>query len=130
MIPNRRLHLIVGRRRSRGLAFVVVVDPTQTVVPDGGLPAADLIALAEKDAKRLFTGFGQRAPQGHSSLEFVAVGKPAAEIVKTAKEWPADVIVITDVTVSSERSWVACQRGSCVTPRAPSLSFARQRDEL
>jgi len=34
------------------------------------------------------------APQGNPSLEFVAVGKPAAEIVKTAKEWPADVIVI------------------------------------
>jgi universal stress protein A len=35
------------------LALIYVVDPTQTVAPDSGLPAADLIALAEKDAKRL-----------------------------------------------------------------------------
>lgn len=76
------------------LALVSVVDPAQTVVPDGGVPAAELIALAEKDAKRLLAGFRQRAPQGHPSLEFVAVGKPASAIVKTAKEWPADVIVI------------------------------------
>ena len=76
------------------LARVYVVDPTQTVAPDSGVPAADLIALAEKDAKRLLAGFRQRAPQGNPSLEFVDVGKPASEIVKTAKEWPADVIVI------------------------------------
>ena len=76
------------------LARVYVVDPTQTVAPDSGVPAADLIALAEKDAKRLLAGFRQRAPQGNPSLEFVSVGKPASEIVKTAKEWPADVIVI------------------------------------
>ena len=75
-------------------AHVYVVDPTQTVAPDSGVPAADLIALAEKDAKRLLAGFRQRAPQGNPSLEFVVVGRPAAEIVKAAKEWPADVIVI------------------------------------
>jgi universal stress protein A len=81
------------------LALVSVVDPTQTVAPDGGVPAAELIALAEKDAKRLLAGFRQRAPQGNPSLEFVAVGKPAAEIVKTAKEWPADVIVMTSTFI-------------------------------
>jgi nucleotide-binding universal stress UspA family protein len=75
-------------------AFVYVVDPTQTVAPDSGVPAADLIVLAEKDAQRLLAGFRQRAPQGNPPLEFVAVGRPPAEIVKTAKEWPADVIVI------------------------------------
>jgi nucleotide-binding universal stress UspA family protein len=76
------------------LALVSVVDPAQTIAPDCGVPAADLIALAEKDAKRLLAGFRHGAPQGNPPLEFVAVGKPAAEIVKTAKEWPADVIVI------------------------------------
>jgi nucleotide-binding universal stress UspA family protein len=76
------------------LAFISVVDPSQIGAPDSGVPAADLMALAEKDAKRLVAGFGQRAPQGHAALEFVAVGKPASEIVKTAREWPADVIVI------------------------------------
>lgn len=47
------------------LARVYVVDPTQAVAPDSAVPAADLIALAEKDAKRLLAGFRQRAPQGN-----------------------------------------------------------------
>ena len=76
------------------LALVCVVDPAQTAAPDSGVPVADLIALAEKDAKRLLADFRQRASQRYAPLEFVAVGKPASEIVKTAKEWPADVIVI------------------------------------
>lgn len=76
------------------LARVYVVDPTQNAAPESGVAAADLIALAERDARQLLAGFRQRAPQGQSALEFVAVGKPASEIVKTAREWPADVIVI------------------------------------
>lgn len=76
------------------LALVAVVDPTVSIAPDSGVSGAELIAMAEQDAKRLLAGFRQRASQGNPSLEFVAVGKPAAEIVKTAKEWPADVIVI------------------------------------
>lgn len=76
------------------LAFVYVVDPTQTIAPESGIPAADLIALAQEEGKRLLAGFRQRASQGRPPLEFVGVGKPASEIVKTAKEWPADVIVM------------------------------------
>lgn len=76
------------------LAFVYVVDPTQTIAPESGIPAADLIALAQEEGKRLLAGFRQRASRGRPPLEFVGVGKPASEIVKTAKEWPADVIVM------------------------------------
>jgi nucleotide-binding universal stress UspA family protein len=76
------------------LAFIVVVDPSQTVMPESGVPAADLIALAEQDGKRLLAAFRKRSSREPPALEFVAVGKPAAEIVKTANEWPADVIVI------------------------------------
>ena len=53
-----------------------------------------MIALAQQDGKRLLAGFRQRAPPGLSPLEFIAVGKPASEIVKAAAEWPADVIVM------------------------------------
>lgn len=75
-------------------AFLYVVDPAETVLADSGIPAADLVALAEKDAKRLLAGFRSRAAQGAAPLEFVAVGTPATEIVRTAREWAADVIVI------------------------------------
>lgn len=76
------------------LAFIYVVDPGQSMVPESGVPAANLIALCERDARRLLAGFGERSSPESPPLEFVVVGKPAAEIVKTAKEWPADIIVI------------------------------------
>jgi len=76
------------------LAFIVVVDPGQTAMPGSGVPAGDLIALAEQDGKRLLAAFRNRSSREAPALEFVAVGNPAAEIVKTASEWSADVIVI------------------------------------
>jgi nucleotide-binding universal stress UspA family protein len=76
------------------LALIYVVDPGQTVPPESGVPAPDLIALAEQDGKRLLADFRNRSLLQPPALEFIAVGKPATEIVRTAKEWPADVIVI------------------------------------
>jgi nucleotide-binding universal stress UspA family protein len=76
------------------LAFIHVVDPSAAVAPDSGVPASELMAQAEQDGKRLLAGFRQRASSTVAALEFVTVGKPATEIVKTAAEWSADLIVI------------------------------------
>lgn len=84
----------LAKRLGAELAFICVVDPGENVAPGSGLSAAELIALAQQDGKRLLAGFRQRAPEGLSPLEFIAVGKPASEIVKAAAEWPADVIVM------------------------------------
>ena len=84
----------LAKRLGAELAFICVVDPGENVAPGSGMSAAELIALAQQDGKRLLAGFRQRAPEGLSPLEFIAVGKPASEIVKAAAEWPADVIVM------------------------------------
>jgi nucleotide-binding universal stress UspA family protein len=88
----------VGIELARSLggevALIHVVDPAQNWAPDSGVPAAELIQRAEQDGKRLLEGFRQRATCPTPPLEFVEVGKPAAEIVKAAKEWPADIIVL------------------------------------
>jgi len=76
------------------VAFIYVVDPGQTVLPGGGMAAEDLIGLAEEDGRRLLAEFRERAALPASSPAFVVVGKPATEIVKSATEWPADLIVI------------------------------------
>jgi universal stress protein A len=76
------------------VAYVYVVDPGQTVLPGGGMAAEDLINLAEEDGRRLLDEFCQRAALPAPSPGFVVVGKPASEIVKTAADWPADLIVI------------------------------------
>lgn len=74
------------------IAFVHAIEPGLSQAP-GVLPS-DLIAEAEREGRRLIAGFRQLLPQSSSSLEFIQVGKPASEIVRTAKEWPADIIVI------------------------------------
>ena len=77
------------------LSLVCVVDPAAANAGAGtGLAASELVALAQADARRLLESFRERAGRQPLPLEFVVVGKPAAEIVKAAKEWPADVIVI------------------------------------
>jgi nucleotide-binding universal stress UspA family protein len=58
------------------------------------VPATELIALAEQDAKRLLAGFRERVAPETRAFEFVTVGKPASEIVKTAAQWPACAVLV------------------------------------
>jgi universal stress protein A len=76
------------------VALIHVVDPSLVAAPESGIPAGELMSMAEQDGKRLVAAFSQRALLQPPPLEFVHVGKPAAEIVRAAKEWPADLIVI------------------------------------
>lgn len=74
------------------IAFVLAIDPGLSQAP--GITPADLIAEAEREGRRLIAELRQLRLQTHASLEFIHVGKPASEIVRTAKEWSADIIVI------------------------------------
>ena len=66
-----------------------VVDPAVVAyAPEGGIPASELVILAQQDGKRLLAAFGQRAGLQPAPLEFIHVGKTATEIVKAAKDWP------------------------------------------
>jgi nucleotide-binding universal stress UspA family protein len=71
---------------------VHAIEPGLSQAP--GITPNELIAEAEREGRRLIAGFYQLLQQTSSPLEFIHVGKPASEIVRTAKEWPADVIVI------------------------------------
>ena len=74
------------------IAFVHVIEPG--LVQATGITPGELLADTEREAKTLMDGFCQLVPQTHQPLKFVNVGNPASEIVRTAKEWPADMIVI------------------------------------
>ncbi len=88
----------VGAELARALgaemAFVHVVDSSLGYPADIGVPPNELTALAKQEAKKLVNDFRQRLPPQSAALEFIPVGGPATEIVKAAKEWPADLIVI------------------------------------
>lgn len=86
--------LELGRSLRGEVAFIHAVDPSLGYAPEGGLPAATLMALAEQDGKRLLAEFRQRTSFKEPPMEFLPIGNPTTEIVKAAKDWPADVIVI------------------------------------
>ncbi len=76
------------------LSLIYVVDPGQTWTPEAGASAAELIKLEEKEGKRLLAEFRCRATLKAPPFEFIQIGRPADEIVKAAKEWHSDIIVI------------------------------------
>jgi nucleotide-binding universal stress UspA family protein len=75
------------------LAFIHVIDPSLGYAPEGGVAAAELIAIAKRDGKRLVDSFRDRALP-LSVLEFVPVGKPAGSFIEAAREWSADLILV------------------------------------
>jgi len=77
---------------SAEIAFVHAIEPGLSQAP--GITPSELITEAEREGRQLIAGFCQLLPQTHSPLKFIHAGKPASEIVRTAKEWPADIIVI------------------------------------
>ena len=61
---------------------------------DTGISPMELIARAQEESKRLLAGFRERLSLPSSSLDFAQTGAPAETIVRAAKEWSADLIVI------------------------------------
>ena len=82
----------LARSLGADVALVHVNDPGY--VGDTGIPPKELIAQAEQDSRRLLAGFHELLALPPSALQFVRTGAPAEAIVRTAKEWPADLIVI------------------------------------
>ena len=75
------------------LAFVYVIGEPSEIGADGGLSADEVIRMAKQEGKDLIAAIRQRDPK-LSSVEFLPVGRAASEIVKAAREWPANLIVI------------------------------------
>jgi nucleotide-binding universal stress UspA family protein len=76
------------------VAFIHVVDASLAYPSDTGPSPSELIAAAKLDAKRMVTAIRQRLSPQSSVLEFIQVGRPSEEIVKAAREWSADLLVI------------------------------------
>jgi nucleotide-binding universal stress UspA family protein len=74
------------------IAFLHAIEPGLSQAP--GLTPNQLIAEAEREGRQLIAVFCQLLPPAYSPLKFIQLGRLASEIVRTAKEWPADVIVI------------------------------------
>jgi nucleotide-binding universal stress UspA family protein len=84
----------LARALKADVALLYVVDPAENWAPESGIPAVDLIKIGERDGKKMVAEYCARANLQPPALEFVRTGKPATEIVKAAKDWSADLIVV------------------------------------
>jgi nucleotide-binding universal stress UspA family protein len=75
-------------------ALIRVTSPPGAGGVDAGLSSGELLAQEKKQDQRVLEGVRERLSLPPSVLEFSPVGDPAVEIVKAAREWPADLIVI------------------------------------
>jgi nucleotide-binding universal stress UspA family protein len=75
-------------------ALIHVAEPPVSYGSDTGIPPAELTALAREEGQRLLTGIRERQRLPSSTLEFLEGGNPVVEILKAAKAWPADLIVV------------------------------------
>ena len=76
------------------VAFVSCVDPAGLATGDSGYSAERVLAEAERDATTLLATMRDRAALQPTALVFMRVGAPGHEVVKVAREWPADLIVM------------------------------------
>jgi nucleotide-binding universal stress UspA family protein len=76
------------------VAFVNVVEIEMAASGDSGISPTETMALLERDARRLLATCAESARLRAQPLQFVVFGKPGHEILKTAEEWAADLIVI------------------------------------
>ena len=76
------------------VALIYVIDPTLAIAPESGIAADELAMAARQDAARLVADFRARSQADGRALGFIPLGSPGPEIVKAAKEWQANLIVI------------------------------------
>lgn len=80
------------------VAFVHVFDPAATPAGAWGFPADRISAMSEVEAKRLLSKFHESVParsDGASPIrDFLESGAPAEAIVRVARKWRADLIVM------------------------------------
>jgi nucleotide-binding universal stress UspA family protein len=76
------------------IALVHVVDPKRAGSPEGGYPASIILDEYRQEARRLLKCAAQRIGGDPLPWEYLVEGNPNREIVKTAEEWQADLIVV------------------------------------
>ena len=75
------------------LALIHVTEPP-AAGSDMGISIVEFMKVARGEGQRLLTGIRERLSLPAAVHEFLEAGDAAAEIVKAAKEWPADLIVV------------------------------------
>lgn len=83
----------VARTLGAEVALIHVVDTTHDIEPEVW-SNTELLGVAELQGGNLLADYRERLALPESAVAFVAAGRPTDEIVKAARKWQADLIVI------------------------------------
>jgi len=100
--PHSRRARVIGIEVANAveaeIAFVYVFDATATPAGAWGFAADRISAMSQLEGKRLLDKFLEGLPKQPSPKsevrEFLESGNPAETIVRVAKKWDADLIVM------------------------------------
>ena len=77
------------------VALIFVIDPQLRVANmDTSIPVLDILDILKKEAEDTLGRLTRQYAHGMPVTRFTPEGKPTAEILNTAKEWQADLIVM------------------------------------
>ena len=84
----------LARSLGAQVALIYVVDPSIVAyAPESGIPASELVAEAQRDARRLIAAFTQRAALQPPPLEFIHTGKPLSFVYDIADLFKFETVV-------------------------------------
>ncbi len=76
------------------IAMIHVMEPRVAEELAAGLPKSEMMELVRQEGLSLFDAIREKHALPFTAREILAGGDPAAEIVRAAKEWGADIVVI------------------------------------
>lgn len=113
------------------IGLVHVIDP-KLVGSEVGIPADQQWALLRRDARTVLDTASAAIPASRRPWEFVREGTPWKEIIESAQEWNADVIVLATHGRSGVRRLVfgstaeqVIRHATCPVVIVPALSKSR-----
>jgi universal stress protein A len=83
----------IARTLGAEVALIHVLDTADDVSAEAWTNT-ELLGVAELQGRNLLAAYRQKLALPEPGLAFVVPGGPADDIVKAAREWPADLIVI------------------------------------
>ena len=83
----------LGKQLNAEIALVSIVDTT-ALITDGGITPRELADIMKNDFKKSQQMLIDKVFKDYKVWTFVEEGKPFEEILKVAKEWNADLIVL------------------------------------
>lgn len=94
-IKVAREGFLLAEKMNAQPALIFVVDSSKAMGNvDAGISSESALIVLKKEAEFMISGLSKMYHGPHELVKWMPVGRPTEEIILTAKDWHADMIVI------------------------------------